>query len=245
MKKIDFQRAESLEERIFRCRGDAGERNRVISEFKPFIMNIASRETGGFVDPHSDESSVAMIAFNEAIDRYQEGRGSGFLRIAEITIKSRLIDYLRKESKFQKNHDFSMNANGENDERPDFEIVDDSVDIEEELTSKEAIFDFKVLLDSFGLSLEELPEYTPKHRDARLNAVKIAKVIADHKELKERVMLTKRIPISLVMKQVDASRKVIENHREYILSVFLIFAYGNETMRMYAENFVKEAGQDE
>lgn len=245
MKKIDFRRAESLEERIFRCRGDVGERNRVISEFKPFIMNIASREIGGFVDPHSDESSIAMIAFNEAIDRYQDGRGSGFLRIAEITIKSRLIDYLRKESKFLRNHDFSINSNGDSDERPEFEVVDENVNIEEELTSKEAIFDFKMMLDEFGLNLENLPEYTPKHKDARLNAVKIAKVIADDKELRERVLVTKRIPISLVMKQIDVSRKVIENHREYIMSVFLIFSNGNETMRLYAENFVKEAGRDE
>lgn len=245
MRKIDFQRVESLEDRIFRCRGDEGERNRVISEFRPFIMNIASRETGGFVDPHSDESSIAMIAFNEAIDRYQEGRGSGFLRIAEITIKSRLIDYLRKETKFQKKHDFSFNIVNDNDEKQELEIADETVNVEEELTSKEAIFDFMQMLESFGLDLEELPEYTPKHRDTRLNAVKIAKVIADHEELRERVLLTKRIPISLVMKQIDVSRKVIENHREYILSVFLIFANGNETMKLYAENFVKEASRDE
>ncbi len=245
MKKIDFRRIESLEERIFRCRTDAGERDRVISEFRPFIMNIASRETGGFVDPHSDESSIAMIAFNEAIDRYQDGRGSGFLRIAEITIKSRIIDFLRKESKFQKKHDFSFNSGTDGDERQDMEIADESVDVEGELTSKEAVFDFKKLLEGFGLDLEGLPEYTPKHRDTRLNAVKIAKVIADSRELRERVMLTKRIPISLVMKQIDVSRKVIENHREYILSVFLIFSCGNETMRMYAENFVKEADRDE
>lgn len=245
MKKTDFQRAESLEDRIFRCRGDLNERNRVISEFKPFIMNVASREIGGFVDPYTDESSVAMIAFNEAIDRYEDGRGSGFLRIAEITIKSRIIDYLRKESKFQKKHDFSFNSGGENDDKPEFELADSNVDIEEEVTSKEAIFDFKEMLGTFGLELENLPEFTPKHKDARINAVKIAKVIADSRELRERVMITKRIPISLVMKQIEVSRKVIENHREYILSVFLIFVNGNETMKLYAENFVKEAGQDE
>lgn len=244
MKNIDFQRNESLEERIFRCREDTCERNRIISEFNPFIMNVASQEVGGFVDPHSDFSSIAMIAFNEAIDRYQDGRGSGFLRIAEITIKSRLIDHLRKETRFKNYHDFSFNIISENDETY-FELPDENINIEEEIGAKEAIFDFKNMLDDFGLNLENLPEYTPKHRDARLNSVRIAKFIAENKELRERVILTKRIPISLVMKQMEVSRKVLENHRDYIMSVFLIFVNGNDTMRMYAENFVKEAAKYE
>ena len=242
MKNIDFQRNESLEERIFRCRGNKRERNRIISEFNPFIMNVASREVGGFVDLHSDFSSIAMIAFNEAIDRYEDGRGSGFLRIAEIIIKSRLIDHLRKETRFNNYHDFSFNITSENDETY-FDLPDENVNFEEEIGSEEAIFDFKNMLVDFGLNLESLPDYTPKHRDARLKSVRIAKLIADNKELRERVILTKRIPISLVMEQIGVSRKVIENNRNYIMSVFLIFVNENDTMRMYAENFIKEAAK--
>ncbi len=245
MKNNDFHRAESLEDRIFRSRIDSTERNKIISEFRPFIMNIASRETGGFVDSSSDESSIAMIAFNEAIDRYQDDRGAGFLRIAEITIKSRIIDYLRKESRFLKRHEFSFANPVDGEERIENELVDESVNIETEVVGKETIADFGSFLEDFGLNIEDLPDYTPKHKDARVNSVKIAKVIAETEELKKKVIENKKIPISMVQRYIDVSRKVIETNRAYILSVFIIFIKGNDSMRAFAEDFLREASNDE
>ena len=48
-----------------------------------------------------DEASIAMIAFNEAIDAYDDSAGASFLSFAEIVIKRRMVDYFRRKTKRQ------------------------------------------------------------------------------------------------------------------------------------------------
>ncbi len=45
-----------------------------------------------------EELSIALMAFNEAIDGYDTSKGS-FLSFAKLVINRRLIDYLRKKTK--------------------------------------------------------------------------------------------------------------------------------------------------
>src|SRR5690606_2812765 len=53
-----------------------------------------------YIDPsHDDEYSIALAAFNEAIDGYQEGAGKSFLGFAETVIRRRLIDHVRREQR--------------------------------------------------------------------------------------------------------------------------------------------------
>ncbi len=47
-----------------------------------------------------DEASIAMIAFNEAIDAYSsDGGGASFLSFAEIVIKRRMVDFFRRQAR--------------------------------------------------------------------------------------------------------------------------------------------------
>ena len=57
------------------------------------------------------------------------------------------------------------------------------------------ILDFREKLRGFKLSLEELTRVSPKHRDARDTAVRIARILINDKELKEYVLNKKKLPI--------------------------------------------------
>ena len=47
-------------------------------------------------------SSIGLIAFDEAIERFDIGRSKNFLKFAEMVIKRRMIDYYRKTSSIDK-----------------------------------------------------------------------------------------------------------------------------------------------
>ncbi|MCL5676542.1 MAG: hypothetical protein M1602_01435 [Firmicutes bacterium] len=71
--------------------GDVEARNRLIAKFQPFVLGIASRISGRFVQAgRDDEVSVGLLAFNEAIDSYDPAKGVSFLGFAEIVIRRRL-----------------------------------------------------------------------------------------------------------------------------------------------------------
>jgi RNA polymerase sigma factor len=80
------------------------------------------------------------------------------------------------------------------------------------------------VLKEFGLSFEELIEQSPKHLDARKNAIKVAKALIENEDLKELLFKKKKLPIKQLEKIVSVSRKTIERNRKYIVSMAIILA---------------------
>ena len=84
---------------VYAAKEDAQAADRLIDAYMPFIR----AETAKFlkrppVEGSDDELSIAMFAFYEAIHGYFRIRGA-FLKYASLLIRSRLIDYYRKERK--------------------------------------------------------------------------------------------------------------------------------------------------
>ena len=90
---------ESLNERVINIKGNMEEINCLIREYKPFIASVVENHIGRYVQYGADdELSVALIAFHEAIEKYDIKKGN-FLSFARMTIKYRLTDYYRKEQR--------------------------------------------------------------------------------------------------------------------------------------------------
>ena len=87
----------NLEEKVLLAQKDGNFRNDIIKEYNNFILSCAKKTVGGYVSDQDDEMSVAMIAFDEAITKYDSSKGS-FINFAGIIIKNRLIDFMRKTS---------------------------------------------------------------------------------------------------------------------------------------------------
>ena len=74
------------------------DRNDFIEQSMPFIIKTTSSFLGRYVCTDNDEEfSIALIAFNEAIEKYNEDRGN-FWAFAKLVIESRLKNNLRKNT---------------------------------------------------------------------------------------------------------------------------------------------------
>lgn len=228
----------TLEESVLLIQqGDRFLLNDIIDSYKPFIAKTVSSVCKRYIYETDDEFSIGLIAFNEAIEKYSPERGSSLLSFSEVLIKRRVIDYIRKQTKFQY---ISLDITGVHyeEESPGNVIVnelslDDYHKKTDEQLRKEEIIHFQNLLSTFDLSFSDLVENSPKHADARKNAIIAAKMLVEDKELKNLLFEKKRLPIKQLEQMVNVSRKTIERNRKYIIAIALILSSDYVYMKDY------------
>lgn len=208
--------------------GDDDARNQLIEAYVPFVLKVASQASRRYIDrAKDDEYSIALLAMNEAIDRFDAERRTNFLAFAETIIRRRLIDYFR-----------SQRAQSRAVPWTEFEIADDEDNVinyvevrtslenhnqlQEQAERQQEIAEFSQRLAEFGLSFAELVDLSPKHADARENAFAVARVVADDEALLHYVIERKSLPLKILEDRVGVSRKTMERQRKYILSVVLL-----------------------
>ncbi|URM31952.1 RNA polymerase sigma factor SigI [Cytobacillus firmus] len=221
------KRKKSLEETVKLIQqGNAALNNELIESYKPFIAKTVSSVCKRYIHESDDEFSIGLIAFNEAIQKYSPDKGSSLISFSEVLIKRRVIDYIRKQSKFQ-NLSFNGASNLEDDDTAS-SAIEDELSIEDyrkktdEELRKEEIVQFTQILQEFGLTFSDLIEQSPKHADARKNAMTVAKILVDNEELKSILFDKKKLPIKQLEGYVSLSRKTIERNRKYIIAISLI-----------------------
>jgi RNA polymerase sigma factor len=80
--------------------GDVLLRNKFIDDYKPFILKCVYKLVGKKDNlVQSDEYSIALIAFNEALDSYDSDKNTLFISFSKEIIRRRIIDYLRSTKK--------------------------------------------------------------------------------------------------------------------------------------------------
>ena len=229
-----------LEDKIYRIQnGDERLRNRVINNYQPFIKKVASKVCNRFIDQSMDEYSIGLFAFNEAINQYKESQGTRFLTFADMVIRRRIIDFIRKEARAVKTYyldqaDTEEEGQDESyiEQRAALNFYEEQKQIQERLDQIES---YKALLAEFGITFKVLSKNCPKHIDARENAKHIAKVIVDHHELAQFLKEKKQLPIKELLQFVSCSRKTVERNRKYIIAVSLIYLGGYTALQPYIE----------
>ncbi|TMU88008.1 RNA polymerase sigma factor SigI [Bacillus sp. BHET2] len=217
----------SLEEMAIQIQnGDEQLLNTVLEDYKPFIKKTVSSVCKRYIYESDDEFSIGLIAFHDAILKYNHERGSSIISFSEVIIKRKVIDYIRKNGKIQ-DVSMDMTLSGDGEEETSL-TIDQIVSVEEYGKQKQAqmrreeIGAFKEQLSHFKLSFNDLIEQSPKHEDARLNAIDIAKTVVNSNELLNYLIDKKRLPIKRLEKKVNVSRKTIERNRKYIIAISLI-----------------------
>ncbi|MBT2690421.1 RNA polymerase sigma factor SigI [Bacillus sp. ISL-47] len=223
------KRKRTLEETVELIQqGDTVLHNELIESYKPFIAKTVSSVCKRYIHESDDEFSIGLIAFNEAIQKYSQDKGSSLISFSEVLIKRRVIDYIRKQSKYQ-NLSFNGGANLDEDETAG-STIEDELSIEDfrkktdEELRREEILQFTQILQQFDLSFADLIEQSPKHADARKNAMAVAGILVENDELKTILLEKKRLPIKQLEGYVSLSRKTIERNRKYIIAISLILA---------------------
>ena len=81
-----------------RSHNDKKLKNDLIGEYQNFILAAVSKTLKRSVTTSDDEYIIAMMAFGDAIDGYNENKGN-FLGFAKTVIRNRIIDSIRREAK--------------------------------------------------------------------------------------------------------------------------------------------------
>ncbi|MFC0214530.1 RNA polymerase sigma factor SigI [Paenibacillus chartarius] len=225
--------------------GDLRLRNQFIADYQPYVAKVTSRFCKRYVDPaRDDEFSIALAAFNEAINQFAPQAGRSFLSFAETVMRRRLIDFVRKEQRFRGQvplSSFEVEDDEDNIINPvevhqAIELYEKQRGLEER---KGEIADFSRVLAEFGVSFTELAEVAPKHEDSRRMLLRIGHTLAGSSAMM-RILVTKRtLPIKELLEQVDVSRKTLERNRKYLIAMALIlngpYPYLRDYLRIHDE----------
>lgn len=193
--------------------GNSEDRNEIIKAYEPFILNTIVHLKKAYIQIENDEEfSVGLMAFNEAIDKYDESRSS-FLTFAKVVIESRIINYWEKESRHKAE---SLDANESSKEQ--LMAIDN---IEKTMMLRQEIHQLETVLELFGLDFNLLADAAPKHSDAKRNAIDVGIKAAQFEEIVERLYDKKKLPILMVSKKTNASLKVVKTHKLFIISIIV------------------------
>ncbi len=231
----------SLEDQVKTVQhGDEYLRNSMIHAYQPFIKKVVSKVCNRFIDHTMDEYSIGMFAFNEAINQYEKSQGSKFLTFADMVIRRRVIDYIRKESRqakavYLEQADIDDEAQQEEsyiEQQAAIDYYEDQRQIQERT---EQIEGYKQLLNEFGITFNILSKHCPKHIDARDHAKHVARILVEDEWLSQHLQEKKQLPIKELLQFVSCSRKTIERNRKYIIAVALIYIGEFYALQPYIE----------
>lgn len=219
--------------------GDTRIRNKLIKNYQPFILKVVSNASQKSIDiKNSDEYSIGLLAFNEAIDNFDINKGLNFFSYCKMLIHCRIIDYYRKNQKENSVYPFTY---FQSDDDISFEEKYLSSNIQSEyenIESKEEIVLFKQRLKEFDISLDTLVKCTPKHKDSIKLCVNIAKTLSDDSVLFAKLMKSKTIPLKELLKLVKVHQRTIERNRKFIIAMCLIIKSDLLVIKSYIENIV-------
>lgn len=228
---LNFFKKDSLTNRLEKIKdGDAQERDSFIGEYIPFIIKIVSNTTNRYVESeNSEEYSVGLEAFNEAIDKYEGSRGT-FISFAELVIKSRVTDCLRRANKHMVVVPMSQ-YDDEQEQQIERQLKTEDFTAAFEL--KDEMKAFQEQLKEFDITFSDLVNEAPKHVDTRVNSIGIAKYIAAHQELKEELYRKKTLPGTKITKELNVTLKMLKHSRKFIIATILILDSDLELLKNY------------
>lgn len=186
-------------------------RSKLIEEYMPFIIKEISNVTGRYVSyENSLELSVGLIAFDEAIDRYEKDKGS-FTNLASLVIRSRVKDFLNKNNYYE--HHLPI----EEDEEFGLVVEFGNNDLKEEVEK------FNKILDKFNIDIETLVEESPTHEKTRRENIKLGKDVSKEKPIVKKLYRTKKLPMADIILKFRTTKKKLKYHRNFLISVIIVF----------------------
>lgn len=215
----------SINDIIIRIKkGDRELKECFLNDYKPFIAKVVSQITGKYIYPEeSEEFSIALIAFNEAIDNFNEKTNGNFLSFSKQNIKWKLINHYKKHIKDKNVYPFTYFDNENNKDFEERYLKIDSNQVYESIERKEQIAHLTKKLNDFGITFEDLLTSGPKHKDSKDLLIGIANEIFSRKEIYNKLLAQKSIPVNDLLKVTSVSRRTIERNRKFIIAACLIF----------------------
>lgn len=209
--------------------GDIELREKFLREHQGFVAAVVSGVLGGrSIDrDKDDEFSTGLLALNEALDRFNPEAGVSFLYFARQVITRRVIDSLRRSRRQNALVELVDTADGSDHPAMITPPATGQIEVKE---------DFIALAEkmrSFGFSMSDLVQNTPRHADSKRLAIKIGRTLAEDPGLMRHLLEKKTIPLKKLLQKVKVNPKTVERNRIYIITVALILASNLDTLKSY------------
>ncbi|MEN8905086.1 MAG: RNA polymerase subunit sigma [Clostridiales bacterium] len=216
-------------------KGNKRLRNEFIENYKPFIKKIVMEIRGdiSFENIEStDEFSIALIAFNESIEKYKKEKNVNFFTFVAIVVKSRVYNYLNSNNKpNQFNNDKNTCIDELNIDKSD--IISQRILTENEKIISYELEEFENELKHFKITIDDLIDSSPKHKDSRNLCFKIAAKIINDSELLNLILYKYKFPKNRIIKLAGVNKKTIERNRKFIIAVVFIVGNGFESLKNF------------
>lgn len=213
--------------------GDILLRNKFIDDYKPFVLKCVCQLVGKKSNlVQSDEYSIALIAFNEAIESYNLDKKTVFVSFSKQVIRRRLIDYLRSTKKNNITVPFSYF----NDNDSSFEekyLYDGSSDYSSDFDTKEEIRNFELKIYEYKMTIEDLIDCSPKHCDTRILCLNVAKIITESDSLYQIFKEKKILPYKELTARVNLCRRTLEKNRKFIIAMVFVLKSDLDILKKY------------
>ena len=228
---------------VYAAKTDTDRADELIRRYLPFIKAESSRQTGRVCTEQDDEYSIAMMAFYEAILGYEKERGA-FKGYASMLIRSRIIDYHRKETRHE-GHASLYEERGDGDRTLADELCDDRDHIGERLgleATQQEIEELSKVLSRAGVTFSDVADNCPRQERTMAACKKAMACGVKDKALLDEVERTGRLPLKRLSLASGVERKTLERHRRYILAMLLIHTNGYEIIRGHLRHMMVEKG---
>ena len=164
------------------------------------------------------------------------------MKYAAMLIKSRLIDYHRKEQRHR--GVISLDTPVLDGDAPLGNTIADERDRCDELETRDAtraeIEELSAQMKDFGVSLTDVAENCPKQRRTLEACRRALQYAYENPDILDELLKMRRLPISRLM-QSGVERKTLERHRKYMVALLLIYTNGFEIIRGHLKQVMKGA----
>jgi len=220
---------DDLRDQVLAAKTDDGKFGILAEENKKWILQCASQAVHHYVTDSDDEWSIALMAFSEAVQSFEESKGS-FRALASVIIKRRLTDYLRSEGKRSAEIIVMPGAfDGELDEEDATGVnlhvqqtvatasaaaaSDDSSE-----RAREEIAEMQEILHEYGFSFFDLAESSPKAEKTKKSCGQAIRTLIASVILMAKMRLKRLLPIKELSEESGVVRKILDRHRKYIIA---------------------------
>lgn len=223
--------AETLEARVLSAKHSQKELELLLTEYRPFIISavLSVCPTGG-----DDAFQTGFIAFTQAVELYEKEKGS-FLSLAKTIIKRKVVDFVRKEKTVKED----AVLDGVQDESDNAVQLASSqvyrVNVENE-ERREEILLLTSELKEWSISFSQLSKASPRHESTKNACRTIIYEMVNNEKLLAMFKNDRKLPVMELMRKTGIKRKLIEDHRRYIVAAIIIhtgdFPYMREYIRL-------------
>lgn len=243
---------DEISRKALNARNSETDMNELILEHHDWILQCAGQNVHHFVTDSDEEWSAALMAFSEAVQKYDETKGA-FRPFAAVVIRRRLMDHMRSRYRWGREINVIPGAfDGELTEedadstnvRVMQQVADESVQAasgeDNASMTREEIDSAQIILQKYGFSFFDLADSSPKTVKTKESCAQAVRALTADPLLLEHMRTKKKLPIRELCRQSGVSRKILDRHRRYIIAAAEILNGDFPILASYMDYIRKE-----